>query len=311
MRIGTIILWCILSTDLLFAQLHSLSVKFGDAILSGMKPGMVYSFKKEKGLPFTVINNTKKEENVEVKVEKPTKSQLKPHYEPIPDVSWVSVFPSKFKIGPGEKMDCDVVISIPPDKKYENRHFQAMLTVQTVRPPGSSGLSINLVIASRLRFSTGKTPEKLMEEYRDKIYEALKLEISPLSLFIRDEVPVGKKVVLGKDFDTVQLVNKSNKKHRVSFSLAKKPDNYGLTSGYKALPPEVKVKFKKKKMKSKPKTISDVVMELQIPDREEFYGKSYAFVVVGKVLGFDIPIEVFSRVYFKTQEKKPGDKEIK
>jgi len=102
----------------------------------------------------------------------------------------------------------------------------------------------------------------------------------------------------------VQLVNKSNKKHKVSFSLAKRPGNYGLVSGYEPLPPEIKVKFKKKKMKSKPKTISDVVMELQIPDREEFYGKSYAFVVVGKVLGFDIPIEVFSRVYFKTQEKK-------
>jgi hypothetical protein len=32
-------------------------------------------------------------------------------------------------------------------------------------------------------------------------------------------------------------------------------------------------------------------------------GKQYAFVVVGNIKGFDIPIELFSRVYFKTQEK--------
>ncbi len=294
-----------------FAALHSLTTKFSDVILSNMKPGMVYSLKKEKGIPFGVINNTGKEENVEVKVEKPTKSQLKEYYEPIPDVSWISVFPSKFKLSPGENMDCDVIISIPPDKKYANRHFQAMLTVQTVRMPGSSGLSINLALASRIRFSTGKTPAKLMEEYRKKIFEALKLELTPLSLFFRDIVKVGRKVKLnGVDYPTIQLINKGRKNYKVTFRIAGNPEKYGINPDYEPMPKEIKVKFKKKKMKAKKRSIRDVVMELKVPDKKEFYGKSYAFVVVGKVLGFDIPIEVFSRVYFKTQKAQNENAEL-
>jgi len=248
MKIVAVILWGVLVVNEVFAQLHSLTTKFSDVVLSNMKPGMVYSLKKEKGIPFTVINNTKKKRLVEVTIAVPTKSQLEEHYKPIPDVAWVSVVPSKFELGPGEKMDCDVIISIPPDERYANRHFLAVIVTKSISPAGPAsgyGVAVNLALASKIKFSTGLRPEKIIEEHRRKIFSALRLEISPLSLFIRDEVPVGKKVVLGKDFDTVQLVNKSNKKHKVSFSLAKRPGNYGLVSGYEPLPPEIKVKFKK------------------------------------------------------------------
>jgi len=293
-----------------FGQLHSLAVNFSDVILANMKPGMVYSLKKEKGISFEVVNKAKEKRDVEVVVEIPTENQLKEYYEPIPDVSWISVFPSRFQLEPGESMKCDIVISIPPDKKYANRHFQAMIVAQSAGKPGEweLGLGVNLRVASRIRFSTGKTPQRLMEEYRRKIYEALKLELSPMSLFLKGRLPVGRKVILGKNLDTIQLVNKSSKKYKVSFYLAQKPENFGLVEGYEVLPSEVKVKFKKVKMKSKPKSISDIIIQIEIPDKEEFYGKKFAFVVVGRVLGFDIPIEIFSRVYFKTEEKMKDDK---
>ncbi len=289
---------------------RSLTSEFSDVILSGLKPGMIYSILKEKNVPYRVFNNSEQEADVEVVVEKPRPSQLKQGYEPIPDVSWVKVVPTRFHLKQGEGTKCDVIISVPDDKKYANRHFQAMLVTQTVEKPGARGVAISFALASRLRFSTGPSPEKIMNEYRRKILDALKIELSPLSLFLSD-VPIGRKVKLdGETFSTLQLINKSKKKYKIEFRLAGNPRNYGLTKDYEPMPKEIKVKFKKKKMKAKKRSIRDVVMELKVPDKKEFYGKSYAFVVVGKVLGFDIPIEVFSRVYFKTQKAQNENAEL-
>ena len=296
------VLLVILCAGNLLAQ--GLSLNYADVILSGMKPGMVYSLKKEKGLPYGITNHSAEKTDIEVSVEKPIKGQLKPGYEAIPDVSWVSVSPAKFSLEPKESIECDAIISIPSDKKYANRQYQAMIVAKTATKPWQKGVAIAFALASRLRFSTGPRPEQFASEYRKKIFEALKIELSPLSFFL-SKVPIGKKVKLGsEEFSTLQIVNKGRKNYKVEFSLAGNPRNYGLTKDYEPLPKEIRVKFKKKKMKTKKRSISDVVMELKIPDKEEFYDKSFAFVVVGRILGFDIPIELFSRVYFKTQEKK-------
>jgi len=296
----------VLFTNSLFAQQevrHGLSTKFADVILSGLKPGMVYSIKKEKGLPYKVMNKTDKEIDVEVIVEKPSSSELREGYEPVPDVSWVKLFPTIFHLGPGEGTDCDVIISIPDEEKYANRHFQIMLVTQTLEKPGTRGIAISFALASRLRFSTGPTPVEVLEEHRRKVLEALKMDLAPFSLFL-SELPVGKKVKLdGKEFSTLQLVNRGNEDYRIEFYLAKNPERYGLRKDYQPMSEVIEVDFKKKKMESKKRSINDVIMEMEIPDEQEFYGKNFAFVVVAKILWFDIPIELYSRVYFKTQEK--------
>ena len=292
-----------------FASLHSLTAKFSDVILSGMKPGMVYSLKKERNIPYTVANNTAMEREVEVIIQKPIGIQMKGNYEPIPDISWISIFPSRFKLGPGESMDCDIIISILPDSQYENRHFQAMIITKSIEKSimrgGSAGVSVDLAIASRIRFSTGPRPEKIMDEYRQRVFSALQLEISPLSLFVRDALPLGKKVKIdGVNFEVPQVVNKGRESYKLAMALSPRPQEYGLNTEYEALPAEVKVKIKKKKVTSKPRSFTDIAMEIEIPDGEEFYGKKYALVVVGNLQGFDIPIELFGRVYFRTEEKK-------
>jgi len=289
-----------------FAKSHSLAINFSDVILSGMKPGMVYSLKKERNLPFVVINNAEEKKEVEVTIEKPSKSQLRENYESLPDVSWITIFPAKFVLEPGEKMGCDLIISIPPDEEYANRHYQAMIVAESIGEPGTgSSVAINFALASRLRFSTGPRPETVFAEYRQKIFAALKLEMSPMSLFIREKIPVGKKAKLNGDvFETAQIVNKGKETYKLKMGMSAKPKEYGLNPEYELMPEEIKVKFRKKKMKTKPRTIQDIEMTMEIPDKDEFRGKNYAFVIIGKVLGFDLPIEIFSRVYFKTEEKK-------
>ncbi len=296
----------VLFANSLFAQQemrHGLSTKFADVNLSGLKPGMVYSIKKEKGLPYKVTNKTDKEIDIEVVVEKPSSSELREGYEPVPDVSWVKLFPKIFHLGPGEGMDCDVIISIPNEEKYANRHFQIMLVTQTVEDPVTRGIAISFAVASRLRFSTGPTPVRALEEHRKKVFEALKMDLTPFSLFL-SELPVGKKIKLGgEEFSTLQLVNRGNEDYRIEFQLAKNPERYGLRKDYQPMPEAIEVDFKKKEMKSKKRSINNIIMGMEVPDEQEFYGKDFAFVVVAEILWFDIPIELYSRVYFKTQEK--------
>ena len=298
-----------LLVGLAFAEkkLHSLATKFSDVILSGMKPGMVYSLRKERNIPYTVANYAESKRDIEVNIQKPNKSQLKENYEAIPDVSWVSVFPSRFDLESGEEMDCDIIISLPADEKYVNRHFQAMIVTESAGKPGAGaiGVGLNFALASRLRFSTGPRPDKIMDEYRQRVFSALQLEISPMSLFVRDALPLGKKAKIdGVNFEMPQVVNKGRESYKLEMALSPKPQEYGLNTEYEALPAEVKVKIKKKKVTSKPRSFTDIAMEIEIPDGEEFYGKKYALVVVGNVQGFDIPIELFGRVYFRTEDKK-------
>ncbi|GEM_PF-1764396 len=288
-----------------FAAMHGLATKFGEVILSGMYPGMVYSMKKERKLPYTVINNASERAEVEVTIAKPTSSQLKENYEEIPDITWVKVFPAHFTLEQGEEMDCDLIISIPEEEQFTNRHFQAMVKTQLAAKPYSPGVSLAFSYSSRIRFSTGPRPESIIQEYREKIMEALQIKIEPLSFFIDEKIVPGKKTRLdGRKNNTVQVINRSRENFSFKFSVPSRIKDYGIVTEYEPVPAEVKVTIKKKKMKVKPRSISDIVMEIAIPDKEEFYGKNYAFVVVGKLMGFDIPIELFSRVYFRTEEKK-------
>jgi len=282
---------------------HSLSTMFSDVVLSGMAPGMIYSLKQERRYPYKVLNNTGEAEDVEVTVEIPTSSQMKEGYEPVPDVTWVKVSPTSFHLEPGEGTDCDVIISIPEDEKFANRHFQAMIVTKTVGHPDVRGIALTFALASRIRFSTGPSPEAVVAQYRKKIFEALKIDLTPLSLFLSG-VPVGKKIKLDGDaFSTIQLINRGKEDYSLGFTIAADPRIYGLTGNYEPAPADVKIKFAKKKMKSKKRSINDVFMEVEIPEGDDFYGRHLVFVVKAEVLGFDVPVNLFARVYLNTEEK--------
>lgn len=213
------------------------------------------------------------------------------------------MFPSDFTLEPGEKIDCDIIISIPDEEKYEGRHFQAMLVSGAGPKPGAKGVTISFALATRLRFSTGPRPEEVLAEYRERILSALDMEMMPMSLFVKDSVPVGEQIRFdGFDRETPQIINRSREDYEMEFELAKKMRDYGIASDYEPLPEEATVSIKTEKLEIRPRSINDVVLDIEIPDAEEFRDRRYAFVVIGRVVDFDIPIELFSRVYFKTEE---------
>ena len=278
----------------------SLSTKFADVMLSGLKPGMVYSLKKEQNLGFKVINNSNGPVDVEVVIEIPVQRYLKENYESIPDPGWIKIVPQRFVLQPGESSDCDIIISVPVGEEWLKRHFQASIITQTVTNPNTPGISISVALQSRLRFSTGPSPIAVMNEYRRKVMEALNLDIAPLSLYLSN-VPVGEPIELGTvDFETLQLVNKSRNTYTVKFRKPSEMTSYGMATGYEPAPDLKWLIFNKSQLKVGPKKIQDIGMKINIPDKEEYKDKKYEFIVVGDVQGFDLPIQVYGRIYVST-----------
>lgn len=278
--------------------------KFAEVTLSGLKPGMIYSLKEEQKLPYKVVNSADRKRNVEVVVVVPQEQHLRKGYEPIPDISWVKVIPDRFELNPGESTNCDLIISIPDDEKYANRHYQAMIRTQTVEDPDVKGVAVSVAIQTRFKFSTGPTPAVERAEYRKKVLEALKIEMMPFSLKV-GELEMGNEIILdGFNYSTPQLINRGRESYEIDLNIAKDPKNYGLAQGYEPIPDDINIELENKNIKLKSRRIEDIIMRLRIPDKKKYDGKKFAFVIVAEVKWKELPIKLYSRVYFKINERK-------
>jgi hypothetical protein len=109
-----------------------LAVTYPDMVLEQVAPGTVFRSFKDKGVPYVVLNKTDGPVEVEVLVEARPPKDVKPGYEPIPDVSWIQITPARFTMEKGEKKSLELTLSVPKDKALVGRHFEAALHARTV-----------------------------------------------------------------------------------------------------------------------------------------------------------------------------------
>ena len=198
--------------------------------------------------------------------------------------------------------DCDLIISIPEGKEYENRHFQANIVATSLPTGVPGGVAISFALQTRLRFSTGPTPELVRRAYQKKVLDALKIDIAPMSLYLTD-IPVGEKIELGSgEYSTVRLGNYSEKTYKIKLEKTRNVGSYALSKDYEPAPDISWLKFKKEKIKIKGSKIKSIKMTLEIPDKDEYRDKKFAFVVVAQILDLDVPVSIFARVYIKTKK---------
>jgi hypothetical protein len=268
-----------------------------------------------------VINDSDKEVEVETVVEVPNEKQLMENYEPIPSVDWIKVVPSRVKLLPGEEKSADVIIAIPPDERYANRHFQAMLWSYTVSIGGVVGM-FNVGVRSRIRFSTGKAPESLRKEkVRRGLYTyTLNLDLTPASLYLFDIEP-GRKYRLSElTEEKLKLTNRGDVKFKVKF-LCVVPSTAtaaaSLPAGYECIPDVSSdgvcrwIKISPQEFVIKPNTIKEINLTVEVPKEEKYYNKKYICLIKGEVytlakpknVNIEVPVEIISRVYISTIAK--------
>jgi len=281
------------------------SVKFADVVLENLQPGGVYNLRALRGLTYTVQNNYERSRDFQVLAMVPEPRELGKGYEPIPDPSWVQVMPSTFRLAHRENVRCAIIISIPEKEDYRNRHFQVTL-LATVKPdPLDKGI-VSLVsrVKSRLRFSVGtQSPETLEMAKKQRKYLTLNFHLEPESHYIRD-VEVGKRIEFGtKGIPALKVVNLGPEKVILRIKSIPCGKGFGIVGGYEPTPNPDFLKCKKDAIKVKSDQIRTVPLVLKIPDKPEYRGKKYAFIIKAELRDTEVPLEIYSRVYVQTKEQ--------
>jgi len=90
---------------------------------------------------------------VQVDVLKPSDRELRDMAQAIPDTGWIEIHPNHFQLGPHGKAACDVIITVPSQRAYRKKHYQATLWSRSL-PANGGSLIFQAGLLSRLRFTT-------------------------------------------------------------------------------------------------------------------------------------------------------------
>jgi len=291
--VGVLLLILLLCSTPASAEL-GLRTRFSDAILENLELGRSYNLRELRRLPYTIINCSTVGIDVLTEMEIPAKEACIEGYEPIPDPNWVQIIPNRTKIGVNENVSSDIVVTVPNDTVYVGRHFQVAIWSHTLRT-GMLGVGVR----SRLRFSTGQGPETLKKEKQIRGLLTLDIDMTPSSVYVLN-VPAGKKVDLRKEKNVgLKLTNRTDAK--VVVKVEPVPYNVqmgGLPPGYEPAPDLAWLELKPQKVKVNSNQIVDIKIFINIPDRTEYKGKKFVFLVKGEVSAKDVlPIELYTKVF--------------
>ncbi|MFH2070951.1 MAG: hypothetical protein ABIJ11_07110 [Elusimicrobiota bacterium] len=270
--------------------------RFTEAIIENLETGRSYNIRELGRTPYTVINAGDAELEIETIVEVPGEGAIMQGYEPVPDTAWIKVVPDKFRIGPQEEMPADVIITIPPDEHFANRHYQAMIWSK------SAGVGMfGVGVRSRLRFSTGKAPETFQKEKEKRGLITVNLDITPPTIYVSDVVPGEKYDIKKHSKESLKITNRTDSALKIKLKCVQPPAS-GLTAGYEPAQDTGWLKLKPESFTIRANTIREIKMILKIPDEEKHRNKKYVFLIKGEVHAKEqLPVELYSRVYVATK----------
>lgn len=297
-----ILLGCILfAVPALIQARIGIAARFSDdVILENLKIGKSYNLRTMGKLPYKVINAGDAIVGVAIEIEISKENQLKPGYEPLPDPSWIKIVPDTFRLGPGESGISEIIITIPDKPEYVNRNFQTEIYAHTT---GTGFMAAGA--RHRIRFSTGKGPETLLAEKKRKAMFELNLDFKPMSVYLVDVKP-GVRYNAKKMRKSLKLINWADNQIKIKLKSILYSREFSLPSGYVPAPDPSWLTVKPGEVKIAGNEIKELKIFVNIPDEEEYYGKKYAFLVKAELIGVDVLLELYARVYVTTKgyEKK-------
>lgn len=278
---------------------YSVGTKFADVIMEHVQPGKVYNLRTMRNLPYRVENRSNGEVELVVEPEIPSKDQLKPGYEAIPDPSWVKLVPRRLKLAAGEEGLVDVILQVPEGQDYVGHHFQAHITATTPEPPPGdvTALSFGIALSSRLRFSVGTAgPEEIRRLQKKGIYQMLNFTLEPDVQYVPGYIDIGKSIDLSEKGVRLSLINRSPQNLNFKLMSVHAPGGMGAANGYEIGDPKW-LKVDSETLKVPGDSIKSTGLHVQLPNDPALRGRRFMLVVQAGLVGRDIPVEVYSRVY--------------
>lgn len=276
-----------------------LSTQAGEVLIENLKIGQTYNTRELVDLPLRVRNNGNETVDLEMKLHLPPENEVRRGYEPIPDISWVKLSKDFFTVGPGESAVADVIISIPDDEKYFNKRYQFNIWSHTL--PG--GKFIALGVDSRFLFTIVNVRADITEERYMELIGDINFSLLPHRLHINN-------LKLGKKYDiekltgvSFKLINPNERKFTYKMtSLDTKKALVNVTGGWEDCPDPSFLTFDKSEFTVGANEIKKIRVYLEFPDKKEYKGKKYLFIIYTEILGQPIEFGVYNNLYVTTEE---------
>jgi hypothetical protein len=290
------------------ASALGLSMRFVDITLENVELGANFNLRVIRNLPLVVANqSTTHPTDVVIESTLPEGHEMKEGYEPIPDPSWIQIVPNRFTLGPKASASSDVVVQIPNDPKLLGRHFEAIIWAHTDPKKNAAqgtGVLIQAGLRSRIRLSIGGMgPAALQKEKALKKLATINtnFSINPDNLFVQD-IAVGSKVDLkAAKKGSLKIVNQSDDPVKLKLTPIVPDENIMPQSGYVYAPDPKWLTLSPEVASVEGNSIKEVKLQVSIPNKAEFRGKKYMFLVRTTLADESLPLAYNNMIYVSTQ----------
>ncbi len=271
-----------------------ISTSFTEVVVRNLSIGKNSAIGQKVNRQLRVRNKGKNSIELKMEVLVPSKSELKQGYEPIPDASWIELEKDYFSVEPSENAVTDVIITIPRDKKYLGKKYQAYIWSHTI---GKGKVPIALGLKSRLLLEISEKERDLSREFAGR----LDFAVFPDEMVL-ENVKIGEvcdiKKVVGK---VLEVKNLSRYPHIYEIkSTSAKKAGIKVENGYEDCPHPDFLTFDKSNFGLKKKKKTRVKMYLNFPEREEYAGKKYVFVIRIRLLEEEFLLSRYLKIYATT-----------
>jgi hypothetical protein len=278
------------------AQAGGLSTQLGEVVIENLQVGQTYNLKQLANLRLTVTNNCDDSVALKMDILLPDSSQLKGGAKRLPDTSWVRLSQNTFVLGPSEKASSDIILSIPDDDQFLGQKYQVAVWSHTVGLAGHA-MPLGLGLESRVIFTTD-TVRAAKGEIVKSSDASVDLALMPEAIFL-DDVQLGATydLELGKGL-ALSITNRSDKAQTFRLrSLKVSNSATTLTEGYEDAPDASYLRFSENEFALPPYGTKQVKVFVDFPQRTEYCGKRFMFVVHAYSAGEKVSAGVYSRVY--------------
>lgn len=287
---------------LLAPGVYALSTNYAEVLVENLQIGGTYDLTKLANMPLEVGNNSDKD--VQIKVEPGKPAKLAAGFEPIPSPGWVKIKQPEFKLPAGSTFKTDIILTIPRNRKLLGRKFQVDILSKTKTEPAVlQAMQLEFGVTGRLLFTIAPVVRK---DKQPQGAANLNYLVTPERLDVAN-VPLGAPFALQKpDGGKVEISNQGSETLELKVE-ALTPEAAGIetTDGYVGFPKADALTFDKTDLQLAGGAKEALGMTLQLPDRPEYLGQKYLFIVSVSPVRGAVAVHRHLRIYVTTSQAQP------
>lgn len=276
-----------------------LSTQLGEVVIENLQVGQSYNLKQLADLSLIVTNKSEFPVDLRMDVVRPSTSELRQGAAAIPDTSWVKLSKTLFTVETYQNAVSDITISIPDDDRFLGKKYQVMIWSHTLGGKGG-GMFLAYGLKSRIIFTTDSVKASSSDLVTSSD-ASVNLTVRPEQIFVHN-VTLGTRYDVEKESGVILTIANPSQ-HARTLRLQSQTINNSLatlTDGYEDAPDASYLSFSENEFTVPANGTKSIRMFLEFPQRAEYRGKRYMFIIHALALHEKVTTGVYSRLYMST-----------